>query len=94
MLKKPASSVLASFRSSTYRLRFSEAEMLEGFIRSPGSIVRANGPTKCGGYLLRSSLAAALLDGLFEHLAYIRSYDSMYHHSSVLGRKTDFSASC
>ena len=43
--------------------------MLEGFIRSPGSIVRANGPTKCGGYLLRSSLAAALLDGSFERPA-------------------------
>jgi hypothetical protein len=28
---------------------------------------RANGYTKCGPYLLASSLAAALLDGLFEH---------------------------
>ena len=43
--------------------------MLEGFFRSPSSIVRANGPTECGRYLLRSSLAAALLDGLFEHPA-------------------------
>ena len=60
MLKEAASVVLASFRPSTYRLRFSEAEVLEGFIRSPESIVRANGPTKCGGCLFRSSLAAAL----------------------------------
>src|SRR5207237_2315281 len=30
----------------------------------------ANGSTKCGGYLLGSSLAAALLDGLFEHPAW------------------------
>jgi hypothetical protein len=45
------------------------AEVLEGFFRSPRSIEWANGPTKCGGYLLRSSLAAALLDSLFEHLA-------------------------
>jgi len=45
------------------------AEVLEGFFRSPRSIEWANGPTKCGGYLLRSSLAAALLDKLFEHPA-------------------------
>ena len=37
--------------------------------RSPRSIVRVNGPTKCGAYLLASSLAAALLDSLFEHPA-------------------------
>jgi len=37
------------------------AEVLEGFFRSPRSIEWANGPTKCGGYLLRSSLVAALL---------------------------------
>jgi hypothetical protein len=47
------------------------AEALEGFFRSPRSIEWANGPTKCGGYLLRSSLAAALLDSLFEHPAII-----------------------
>jgi hypothetical protein len=34
--------------------------MLEGFFRSPRFIEWANGPTKCGRYLLRSSLAAAL----------------------------------
>jgi hypothetical protein len=58
MLKTPASGVLASFRN---------LEALEGLFRSPRSILRANGYTKCGGYLLASSLAAALLDGLFEH---------------------------
>jgi hypothetical protein len=47
------------------------AEALEEFFRSPRSIEWANGPTKCGGYLLRSSLAAALLDSLFEHPAII-----------------------
>jgi hypothetical protein len=36
------------------------AEALEGVFRSPRSIEWANGPTKCGGYLLGSSLAAAL----------------------------------
>ena len=35
--------------------------MLEGVFRSPRSIVRANGPTKCGRYLLDPSLAAACL---------------------------------
>ena len=65
MLKKSASCVLASLRGSTRVARKSEA--LEGLFRSPRSIARANGPTKCGPYLLASSLAAALLDGLFEH---------------------------
>jgi len=58
MLKKSASGVLASLRGS---------EVLEGIFRSPRSILRANGHTKCGRYLLASSLAAALLDSLFEH---------------------------
>jgi hypothetical protein len=55
MLKKSASIVLASLRGSA---------VLEDVIRSPRSILRANGHTKCGWYLLASSLAAALLDGL------------------------------
>ena len=62
MLKKFASGVLASFRDS---------EELEDILRSPRSILGANGHTKCGWYLLASSLAAALLDGLFEHPAAI-----------------------
>ena len=65
MLKKSASIVLASLKGSTRVSRKSEA--LEGLFRSPRSIARANGPTKCGPYLLASSLAVALLDGLFEH---------------------------
>jgi hypothetical protein len=60
MLKKSAIGVLASLRGS---------ELLEGSFRSPRSILRANGHTKCGWYLLASSLAAALLDELFEHPA-------------------------
>ena len=44
MLKKSASGVLASLRGS---------EALEGIFRSPSSILRANGHTKCGWYLLR-----------------------------------------
>ena len=80
MLKKSASGVLASLRGSTRVARKSEA--LEGLFRSPRSIARANGPTKCGPYLLASSLAVALpaerrvlvrrgwageKSGLFEH---------------------------
>jgi len=38
-----------------------------GLIRSPRPILGVNGHTKCGTYLLASSLAAALLDSLFEH---------------------------
>ena len=34
--------------------------MLEGFFRSPRSIVRANGPTECGRYLLRFRFACGL----------------------------------
>jgi len=43
---------------------------LKGLIRSLIFIARANGYTKCGPYLLASSLAAALLDGPFEHPAW------------------------
>jgi hypothetical protein len=60
MLKKSTSGVLASLRGS---------EVLAGIFRSPRFILGANGHTKCGWYLLASSLAAALLDGLFEHPA-------------------------
>ncbi len=60
MLKKSASFVLASLRGS---------EALESIFLSPRSILRANGHTKCGWYLLASSLAAAALDGHFEHPA-------------------------
>jgi hypothetical protein len=44
MLKKSASGVLASFRSSTLRRSHSEIGALEGLFRSPRSILRANGP--------------------------------------------------
>jgi hypothetical protein len=67
MLKKSASGVLASLRGSTKVFRRSEA--LEGLFRSPRSTTRENGPTKCGPYLLTSSLVAALLDSLFERPA-------------------------
>jgi hypothetical protein len=50
MLKTSASFVLASLRGSG---------ALEGIFRSPRSILRANGHTKCGWYLLVSWLAAA-----------------------------------
>jgi hypothetical protein len=41
-------------------MRFSEAEVLEGFFRSPRFIEWANGPTKCGWYLLRFRFACGL----------------------------------
>ena len=67
MLKKSANSVLASLRGSTLSRCTSQAGALEGFFRSPRPSIRANGHTKCGTYILASSLAAALLNGLFEH---------------------------
>jgi hypothetical protein len=66
MLKKSASGVLATLRGSTLR---GTPRTLKGLIRSLRFIARANGYTKCGLYLLTSSLAAALLDSLFEHPA-------------------------
>jgi hypothetical protein len=60
ILKKPAGVVLGSSKSSMYRMRFSEAEVLEGLFRSPRFIEGANGPTKCGGYLLRFRFARGL----------------------------------
>ena len=45
--------VFASLRGSTRVVRKSEA--LEGLFRSPRSMTKANGPTKCGPYLLASS---------------------------------------
>jgi len=65
MLEKSASIVLASLRGSTRVFRKSKA--LEGLSRSPRPIARANGSTKCGPYLLASSLAAALMNSLLEH---------------------------
>ena len=55
---------------------FQRSEIRAELIRSPRSILVVNGPTKCGAYLLASSLTAALLDGLFEHLAWMVYYRS------------------
>ena len=44
-------------------------EAQEGIFRSPDLFEGRTAHTKCGLYLLASSLAAALLDGLFEHPA-------------------------
>ena len=42
--------------------------MVKGFFRSPRSILRRTAHTKCGMYLLASSLAAALLTVLLSIL--------------------------
>jgi len=44
MLKKSASGVLVSLRGSTLKRAFRRSETLEGLIRSPRSILGANGP--------------------------------------------------
>jgi hypothetical protein len=70
------------------------SESLKGFFRSPRSIAMANGHTKCGAYLLASSLAAALLDGLFEHPETIVTsvlWGTFIRH---FAHKSSFSAAC
>ncbi len=59
--------VLALLRGSTLKRVFRRSEALKGIFHSPRPILRANGFTKCGPYLLASSLVAALLNGHFEH---------------------------
>ena len=54
MLKKSASVVLVSLRGSMLKRVFRRPEALEGIFHSPRSILRANGLTKCGSYLLAS----------------------------------------
>ena len=85
MLKKPTSVVLASLRGSTLKKTFRRSETLTGFIRSPRAILGVNGHTECGPYLLASSLAAALLNGLFEHPAMPRL--NHYYGQLICGDK-------
>ena len=84
------SGVLASFRGSTYRMRFSGVEALKGLFRSPRTIARANGPHEVRFVPLASSLAAALLDGLFEHPARWCPVVLGVRTSEVLGVSTEF----
>ena len=70
MLKKSASFVLASLRGSTYGTGPPGGRNYSrGFSVRQDSFKGRTAHTKCGTYLLASSLAAALLDGLFEHPA-------------------------
>ncbi len=85
MLKPSASGVLASL---------SGLEVLEDILRSPRSILRANGHTKCGWYLLASSLAAALLDGIFEHPETIETSAPYGRFMRSFVHTPSFSAAC
>ena len=85
MLNKSASIVLAPLRDSTYRMRLSEVGSTRGCLSVRQDPLQGRtAHTKCGMYLLASSLAAALLgtrrvlarqgwegekSGLFEHPA-------------------------
>jgi hypothetical protein len=77
--------VLASLRGS---------EALGGIFRSPRLIARANGYTKCGPYLFASSLAAALLDSLFDHPASNPALSTCLLLVDLAARKLSFSANC
>ena len=85
MLKKSASGVLASLRGP---------EELESIFRSPRVIIWANGHTQCGWYLLTSSLAAALLDSLFEHPAGNPALSTYLLPLDLAAQKLSFSANC
>ena len=61
MLKKSASGVLASFRGSTLGRSFWEVGNVGGFSVRQDPLQGRTARTKCGMYLLASSLAAALL---------------------------------
>ena len=62
MLKKPASGVLASLRSSTYRVEpLGYRNHWRGFSVRQDLLYGRTAHTKCGLYLLASSLVAALL---------------------------------
>jgi|APFre7841882630_1041343.scaffolds.fasta_scaffold07714_4 hypothetical protein len=81
MLKKSASGVLASLRSSTYRTEpLGCPNYWRDFSVRQDSFQGRTAHTKCGTYLLAFSLAVALLDGLFEHPA----YGSPTYHGSRL----------
>lgn len=70
MLKKSSSGVLASLRGSTFRGEpLGCRNCWRGFSVRQESFNGRTVHTKCGTYLLASSFAAALPDGLFEHPA-------------------------
>src|SRR6266513_6522635 len=63
--------VLASLKGSTYRIEpLGGRNYWRGFSVRQEPLQGRTAHTKCGTYLLASSLAAALLNGLFEHPAW------------------------
>lgn len=75
MLNKTASVVLASFSPSTYREEpLGRRNYSRGFSVRQDPCKGRTAHTKCGLYLLGPSLAAALLIGLFKHLAWALSF--------------------
>jgi hypothetical protein len=94
MLKKYASGVLASLRGSTLRGTPRIFEILKGLFRSPRPFARVNGYTKCGPYLLASSLAAPFLDGLFEHPETVETSVPYGIFIRSFVHKPSFSAAC
>jgi hypothetical protein len=93
MLKKFASIVLASLRGSTYRVEpLGYRNHLRGFSVRQDLLYGRTAHTKCGLYLLASSLAAALLDGLFEHPEAIVASAPFCEIPTVFMYKPSFSA--
>jgi hypothetical protein len=110
MLKKSASGVLASLKSSTYRMRLLEVGSTRGCLSVRQDPLQGRtAHTKCGVYLLASSLAAALLgrgrvsarqgwagekSGHFEHPAWYSHAVTGVRTSEVLACHNSFSTVC
>jgi len=67
---------------------------VRGFSVCQELLRRANGSTKCGPYLLASSLAAAALDGHFEHPASRSCADTIPKITVGFEHKLSFPAAC
>src|SRR5512140_3470566 len=95
MLKKAASGVLASLRGSTYRTKFSEVGITKGCLSvRQDSFQGRTAHTKCGLHLIASSLAAALLNSLFEHPDATRVSTLFSEIPAIFLRDQSVSAAC
>jgi hypothetical protein len=87
--------VLASLRGSTYPMRFSEVGISRGaFPFGKIHLQERTAHTKCGLYLLASSLTAALLNSIFEHPAWPYAAVSDMQTIGFLGRQHRYAAAC
>src|SRR5437879_598620 len=94
MLKKPTSGVLASLRGSTRRELFGGRKHWRDLSVHQDPFKERTAHTKCGTYLLASSLAAALMDDIFEHPPRCVSVSRMYRPMKFRHEHRVFAAAC